>query len=116
MFDVFCIRRIVSVAVWWSLRVGVECGCKGSVRRSATVLLAQSEALAVCRPSCRSQGSIVMRTLDTEYSGVDENDKLTVIRSELVGAREEDLLGEDHFFTSLEALVEFGTGALVVVR
>jgi hypothetical protein len=57
-----------------------------------------------------------MRTLDTEYSGLDENDKLTVIRSQFVVAREEELLGDDHFFTSLEALVEFGTGALVVVR
>lgn len=53
-----------------------------------------------------------MRTFECEYTVVDENDSSAAIRLQDIDALNEEL-GDDHFFATLESLIEFGTGVVI---
>lgn len=57
-----------------------------------------------------------MRNFECESNAHDERNSKVPADRELVFLDDELLTDDDHFFTTLEALVEYGTGPLIMVR
>jgi hypothetical protein len=57
-----------------------------------------------------------MRTQELESVVVDSSGVLFLPNEQDVSSLDDELYGDDHFFTTLESLVAQGTGPLVVVR
>jgi hypothetical protein len=87
---------------------------RSSASMYARISPIDSEAFAfeVRSPITSLRRSLIMRTFECEYTVVDENDSSAAIRLQDIDALNEEL-GDDHFFATLESLIEFGTGVVI---